>query len=117
MGFLTGIWAKITAGFAIITGILLYKLKTERLKRKLLEYEAETNKANREIYDAMRDIDTVIQIKKAEEEKELTETRKRIDEKMQDLQNMDEFDDDSYIIGVARLLNQDRDEIKSGKDT
>jgi len=101
----SGIWAKISAGLAVIGGVLLLMLRGEKSKRKAAELEASIEKENRKnLQNAKKVVEEIQENRqKFDEEQEKNHTADIVE-----LEKLKNEDNDSVVVdGVLSMYNQD----------
>jgi uncharacterized iron-regulated membrane protein len=107
----SGIWAKITAGLSVLAGILFLMLRGEKSRRKAAEFEASTEKGNRELLEKEKTV-----LNKIEEDRKVwdEEQAKSHLDNVVELEKLKNEDNDSAVVdSMLSMYNKDSNKDKA----
>jgi uncharacterized iron-regulated membrane protein len=107
----SGIWAKITAGLSVLVGILFLMLRGEKSKRKSAEFEASTEKGNRELLEKEKTV-----LNKIEEDRKVWDEEQAEShlDNVVELEKLKNEDNDSVVVdSMLSMYNKDSNKDKA----
>jgi len=107
----SGIWAKISAALAVVGGILVLMLRGEKSRRKVAEFEASTEKGNRELLEEEKKV--LNEIDKGRKEWDEQQEKTHLDNVIE-LEKLKNEDDDSAVVdSMLSVYNKDSNKDKA----